>query len=87
MNKTYEIEYYIYGTEPAHREVVTVDGRSTRQNRTPTCLIDHADKQARLVWQAYKYDISLYKPPHITASGTQIGVAHLIYTGTVNENC
>lgn len=85
MNKMYEIEYYSHTTEPSYREVVTVDGRSTRENRTPTSLIAYADRMARNYWKAYKYEVSLYKPPHITASGVQIGVAHLIYTGTVDE--
>lgn len=87
MNKTYEIEYVSIHTEVVHREVVTVDGRSARQNRVPTCLIEYADHNAKTFWKAYKYDISLYKPPHITASGVQIGVAHLVYTGIVDENC
>lgn len=84
MNKMYEIEYLIDHSEPAYREVVTVDGRSARENRIPTCLIAHAEKYARL-WKAYKYEISLYKPPHITASGVQIGVAHHVYTGVVTD--
>lgn len=89
MNKTYEIEYHIRDDidgESLTRDVVTVDGRSTRNNRTPVALIEYADKTARL-WQAYRYEIRLYKPPHITASGIQAGVAHLIYTGIVDENC
>jgi hypothetical protein len=86
MNKTYEIEYHINDTD-LHRDVVTVDGRSARENRTPTCLITHAEEQARTVWKAYRYEIRLIKLPHITATGVQIGVTHLVYTGTVDENC
>ena len=86
VNKTYEIEYHIDGGEPVYRDVVTVDGRSARENRTPTCLITHAEQQARL-WRAYRYEIRLIKLPHITATGVQNGVTHLVYTGRVDENC
>ena len=81
MNKTYEIEYHIDG-EQLHRDVVTVDGRSARENRTPTCLINHAEGQAQ-VWRAYRYQIRLMKLPHITATGVQIGVTHLVYDSRV----
>ena len=86
MNKTYEIEYHIDGQD-IQSTVVTVDGRSARENRTPTCLITHAEEQARKVWKAYRYEIRLIKLPHITATGVQIGVTHLVYTGRVDENC
>lgn len=85
MNKTYEIEYHI-NDHQLHRDVVTVDGRSARENRTPTCLITYAEQTARLM-KAWRYEIRLTKLPHITASGVQIGVGHLVYTGRVDENC
>lgn len=81
MNKMYEIEYHIDGQD-LYRTVVTVDGRSARENRTPTCLIRFADQQAR-AFGAYRYSLCLYKPPHITANGYSIGVSHIVYEGRV----
>jgi hypothetical protein len=78
MNKTYEIEYHIDGYVPVQREVVTVDGRSTRQNRLPTCVVTYAQSTAK-IYGAYRFRIHDYKPPHISASGVQIGVARLAY--------
>lgn len=77
MNKMYQIEYHIDSND-LYRNVVTVDGRSARENRTPTCLIEFADKQARALG-AYRYCIFLYKPTHITATARQVAVAHLVY--------
>lgn len=85
MNKTYEIEYHM-DDDTTTRDVVTVDGRTTRNNRTPVALIEYADRTARL-WQAYRYEIRLIKLAHITATGIQPCVTHLIYTGSVNETC
>lgn len=83
MNKMYEIEYHINDHE-LHRDVVTVDGRSARENRTPVCLITYAGEQAQ-VWQAFRYQIRLIKLPHITASGIQAGITHLIYDSRIER--
>ncbi len=82
MNKMYEIEYHIDGQD-LHRTVVTADGRSARENRTPTCVIRFADEQSRALG-AYRYRLCLYKPPHITANGYSVGVAHLVYESEVS---
>jgi hypothetical protein len=82
MNKMYEIEYHINGQD-LYRTVVTADGRSARENRTPTCVIRFADEQARALG-ACRFRIHLYKPPHITASGFSMGIAHLVYESEVS---
>lgn len=84
MNKTYEIEYHI-NNKTLTRDVVTVDGRSARENRIPVALIEYADRTAQLQ-QAYRYEIRLIKLAHITTAGVQPCVTHLVYTGLVDEN-
>lgn len=83
MNKVYEIEYHIDG-HTLTRDVVTVDGRSARENRTPVSLIEYADKTARL-WQADRYEIRLIKLAHITAAGVQPCVTHLVYGNSIEQ--
>ena len=84
MNGMYEIEYHC-DWQTTRSEIVTVDGRSQRQNRTPQCLIDHATKQAQQ-FGAYRYRIHQVKLRHITASTTTNMVTHLIYEEeTTNE--
>ena len=78
MNKTYEIEYHTHQYAPAQREVVTVDGRSTRQNRLPVCLIEYAKEKAEQLG-AYRYRIHDYKPRHISGSGRTLEYARLAY--------
>lgn len=78
MNKTYEIEYHFEGWTPTERQVVTVDGRSTRQNRLPLCLVEYAQRTGR-AYGAYRFRIHDYKPTHISGSGIQAGVARLAY--------
>ena len=78
MNKTYEIEYHIEGYVPVQREVVTVDGRSTRNNRLPVCLIQYAQNTAK-TYEAYRFRIHDYLPPHISGAGVTLGVARLAY--------
>jgi hypothetical protein len=79
MNVVYEIEYhahqYAYGLD---NEVVTVDGRSARHNRTPLCMIEHAREQAKLRG-CWRFRIAQVKVKHITASKVEGMVAHLIY--------
>ena len=83
MNKTYEIEYHIDG-ETMRRDVLTADGRTTRNNRIPVPLITFADEQARM-WGAFRYQIRIVKLPHVTASGINIGITHLIYDSTIDQ--
>ena len=85
MNKTYEIEFHIEGFMPVYREVVTVDGRSARQNRLPVCLVEYAKKTAT-AYGAYRFRIHDYKPPHISGAGVQIGVARLAYEEQVSPD-
>lgn len=85
MNKTYEIEYHIEGFMPVQRDVVTVDGRSARQNRLPVCLVEYAKKTAT-AYGAYRFRILDYKPPHISGAGVQIGVARLAYEEQVSPD-
>ena len=79
MNGTYEIEYhsekYQYGLDS---EIVTVDGRSARQNRTPECLIEYARTQAQYRG-CWRFRIAQVKVKHITATKVTGMVAHLIY--------
>lgn len=77
MNKTYEIQYDIE-MYPVQSEVVTVDGRSHRQNRLPMCLVEYAQRTAR-AYGAYRFRINHYLPPHISGSGIRMGVAHHAY--------
>jgi hypothetical protein len=85
MNGTYEVEYharqYPYGMDS---EVVTVDGRSARQNRTPICLIEHAREQAKLR-ECWRFRITQVKVKHITASKVEGMVTHLIYEEWVEK--
>lgn len=83
MNGTYEIEYHC-DWQTTRSEVVTVDGRSQRQNRTPQCLINHATKQAGL-FGAYRYRIHRVKLRHITASNTTNMITQLIYEQETNN--
>ena len=85
MNKTYEIEYHTDHFSPVQREVVTVDGRSARQNRLPACLIDYAKQQA-VTLGAYRYRVHDYKPRHISGSGSTLAQARLAYEEELNEN-
>lgn len=82
MNKTYEIEYHIDGNTMT-RDVLTADGRTARHNRLPTPLITFAEQQAELCG-AFRFQIRLIKLPHVTASGVQIGVTHLVYDSRTN---
>jgi hypothetical protein len=84
MNKTYEIEYHIEGFVPVQREVVTVDGRSMRQNRLPVCLIDYAQRTAQ-AYEAYRFRIHDYLPPHISGAGVKVGVARLAYEQVMTD--
>lgn len=84
MNKTYEIELHIDAYVPVQREVVTVDGRSARQNRLPSCLVTYAQNLARN-YGAYRFRIHDYKPPHISGAGIQIGTARLAYEEVINK--
>jgi hypothetical protein len=85
MNVMYEIEYhahqYPYGLD---NEVVTVDGRSARHNRTPVCMIEHAREQAKLRG-CWRFRIAQVKVKHITASKVEGMVAHLIYEEWVEK--
>ncbi len=83
MNKTYEIEYHIDG-ETMHRDVLTADGRTARNNRIPVPLITFAEEQARF-YGAFRFQIRLMKLPHVTASGINIGLTHLIYDSTIDQ--
>ena len=83
MNKMYEIEYHIDG-DTLTRDVVTVDGRTTRYNRVPVPLVEYADTTARL-WQAYRYEIRLIKLAHITAAGIQPCVTRLVYESRLEQ--
>lgn len=84
MNKTYEIEMHIdEAYVPVQREVVTVDGRSARQNRIPTCLIDYARNLSK-AYGAYRFYINDYKPVHISGAGVRMGLAHKAYEELLN---
>jgi hypothetical protein len=84
MNKTYEIEYHIEGYVPIQREVVTVDGRSMRQNRLPVCLIEYAQRISK-GYGAYRFRIHDYLPPHISGAGVTLGVARLAYEEELSD--
>lgn len=84
MNGMYEIEYHFYRTNETVSEIVTVDGRSQRQNRTPQCLIDHAEKQAANTY-ADRYRIHRVKLRHITASTTTSMVTSLVYENELDH--
>jgi hypothetical protein len=74
MNGTYEIEYHADRFAWNDSEIVTVDGRSARQNRTPECAREQA--QYRGCW---RFRITQVKVKHITATKVTGMVAHLIY--------
>jgi hypothetical protein len=78
MNGTYEIEYHLSSFEPCHREVVTVDGRNKRENRTPVSLLDYARKTSKMIG-AYQFRIHAIKLRHITPSNASPMYAHLIF--------
>jgi hypothetical protein len=85
MNGTYIIEYhsirYDYGLID---EVVTVDGRSARHNRTPECLIAYARDEA-MYRGCWRFRIARVKVAHITASKVEAMVTHLVYEEDINE--
>ena len=85
MNVMYEIEYhahqYPYGLDS---EVVTVDGRSARHNRTPICMIEHAREQAKLRG-CWRFRIAQIKVKHITASKVEGMITHLTYEEWVEK--
>jgi hypothetical protein len=85
MNGTYEIEYhsekYQYGLDS---EIVTVDGRSARQNRTPECLIEYAREQA-FTRRCWRFRITQVKVKHITATKVTGMITHLIYEEELNH--
>lgn len=85
MNNTYMIEYHHtrYDCGMAE-EVVTVDGRSSRQNRTPECLIEYARSTA-LASGCWRFRIAQVKVRHITASKINSMMTHLIYEEDLNE--
>ena len=78
MNGTYEIEYHTDTFLPCEREVVTVDGRSQRNNRTPVPLIEYAraGAQRRMAW---RFRIHAIKPCHITATKATPTTAYLVF--------
>ena len=84
MNKTYEIEMHINGFVPVERVVVTVDGRTARQNRLPVPLILFAQNLAK-AYGAYRFYINDYKPTHISGAGIQVGVAKLAYEEVIGK--
>jgi hypothetical protein len=84
MNGTYEIEYHADRFAWNDSEIVTVDGRSARQNRTPECLIEYARFTAttRGCW---RFRIAQVKVKHITASKIEGMITHLIYEEDLAE--
>jgi hypothetical protein len=84
MNGTYEIEYHADRFAWNDSEIVTVDGRSARQNRTPECLIEYAREQA-FTRRCWRFRITQVKVKHITAKKVTGMVTHLIYEEDLNE--
>jgi hypothetical protein len=84
MNSTYEIEYHADRFDWNYNEILTVDGRCARQNRTPECLIEYAREKAK-IHGYWRFRISRVKVAHLTASEFQGMVAHLIYEEDLNE--
>jgi hypothetical protein len=78
MNGTYEVEYHADRFAWNDSEIVTVDGRSARQNRTPECLIEYAREQAQYRG-CWRFRITQVKVKHITATKVTGMVTHLIY--------
>ena len=84
MNSTYEIEYHGYHKAYTDSEILTVDGRSARQNRTPECLIQYARDKAK-IHGYWRFRISRVKVAHLTATQFHGMVAHLIYEENLSE--
>lgn len=78
MNGTYEIEYHADRFDWNDSEILTVDGRSARQNRTPECLIEYAREKAK-IHGYWRFRISRVKVAHLTATNFEGMVTHLIY--------
>jgi hypothetical protein len=84
MNSTYEIEYHADRFAWNDSEILTVDGRSARQNRTPECLIEYARDKAK-IHGYWRFRISRIKVAHLTATQFHGMVAHLIYEEDLSE--
>lgn len=84
MNSTYEIEYHADRFAWNDSEILTVDGRSARQNRTPECLIEYARDKAK-IHGYWRFRISRIKVAHLTATKFEGTIAHLIYEEDLAE--